>query len=137
MKRSKLVLMVLGFSLFGLGQGPPLKGYPIFNKEDHVSDEFGKRIVYKKGRSYLYVSYDFNKNDKPDVMAIYNLFGSNLFDSLDRDSALYLYIGLEDKKAPSYCLVDYDGNETLETFVKGKEIREELKERNKPAGIEA
>jgi len=126
MKKSKLVLLTLGFSFLGLGQ-TELGGYPKFNMWDHVSEEKAKKTMIKEGRTYLYIWYDLDKDTLIDALAVYNPLEDN-HSSLDGEkNALFLYIGLDKKKIPDYLLIDDDENGTLETFVKGRNIRKRIR----------
>ena len=70
MKKSKLILLALGLSFLGLGQRPPLKGYPIFCMCEHLSEEKGRELVKEKGRDYLRIYYDLSGNDIKDAFRI-------------------------------------------------------------------
>ncbi len=126
MKKSKLVLLALGISLFGLGQ-TKLGGYPKFCRCEHLFEEKAKTIRTKGDRTYLYIWYDLDKDNWIDALAIYNSLEDSHFGLDGGKNALFLYIGLDKKKIPDYTLIDDDEDGTLETFVKGRNIRKEIR----------
>ena len=126
MKKSKLVLLALGFSFLGLGQ-TELGGYPKFNMWDHVSEEKAKKTMIKEGRTYLYIWYDLDKDTLIDALAVYNPLEDNHPGPDGEKNALFLYMGLDKKKIPDYVLTDDDENGTLESFDKGRYIRKGIR----------